>query len=308
VEIRISGGDYAYAIGEAAKGYPLRHVSVGIGDLRPFDWEQSPLYSGASFDSPKDTFDVTVHVAGPYIRVLVNDREVVTHRVTTGQPIEGHMGFGLYRGIVRFEEPEVRVHRAHGPTRACACGTFDEPLSPERLGQFPWNTAVGRRFEGVPKSPFGSMLVWYTERTPYAARISMIVKGEVDSTRQTFLRDDIPVQVYLFTPKPPEGEVPSAAARFPKPNEVDLPEGHVRLHAGHADLLAQLDAYAEEWAASEVGRNGELSLEEAIARARAYVFGSPVWIMLDDQNIIRACSPEASPAYATSLAHRLAGW
>lgn len=308
VEIRLSGGDYNYAVGESSKGYPLSGVSVGIGDLRPFDWEQSPLYSGASFDSPKDTFDVTVHVAGPYVRVLVNDHEIVTHRVTTGQPIEGHIGYGLYRGIVRFEEPEVRVHRAHGPMRACACGTFDEPLTLDKAAQFPWSTAVGRRVEGIERNAYGSMLVWFTEKTPYAARISMIVKGEVDTYRQPFVRDDLPVSVHVLIPKPPDGEVPSAAARFPTPKELDLPAGTVHTHSGQADLLAQLAKYAEEMAASEAARNGGLPMDEAIERANAYVFGTPVWIMLDDQNVIRACAPEASPAYSVSLAHRLAGW
>ena len=77
----------------------------------------------------------------------------------TGAPIEGSVGFGLSRGIIRYEEPEACRHRVLGPEAVTPNGTLDAPLDPSRRGDFPWATIVGRRLVGVPANAGGTLLL-----------------------------------------------------------------------------------------------------------------------------------------------------
>ena len=128
--MRFTGGDWGYAVGNRDEGTPLQQIRLSVSDLRPWGGRTAALSETVVFPSPRDVFTVEVRVVGPYLTVLVDGEVRVSHRRPTGAPVEGAVGFGLSRGIGRFEEPEVRRHRVLGPDARTPEGPLDAPLDP----------------------------------------------------------------------------------------------------------------------------------------------------------------------------------
>jgi len=108
--VSLGGGDWAYAVGRKKEGARFRGLHVGLDDLRAYDRGVGRMRRQVSFESPKTSVVVTVRVSGPFVRVRIDGRDVLSHRTTTGLPIEGRIGFHLGSGLAAFERPEVARH------------------------------------------------------------------------------------------------------------------------------------------------------------------------------------------------------
>jgi hypothetical protein len=304
VEIRIGGGDFAYATGRKEEALELASVHVALSDLRTFDESAGTLARTVAFPTPREAFTVTVHVAGPYVRVEVEDEVVLVHRRSTGDPIEGRVGFGLGSGLVRFEDPATRHHRVLGSDHACPCGAHDEPIRLDQPLEIPWETCVGRRVEGVPLHPSGTLVLWYTAATPVLDRPTPTIQGHVARLLEPFVQARLPVAVHLLLP-PAAGEEDDG---FDRSARFGLDEGHVRVHAGAPSLVRLLEARIEERAQREQEGPRKVPLDLARTKARRELLGQPAWLMLDDHGVVRTTSTVGNLGQATALAHHLTGW
>jgi len=304
VQLNIGGGDFAYATGRREKAMELRSISVGLSDLRTFDNTASTLSRRFHFASPREVFTVTAHVDGPYIRVQINGRDALVHRRSTLDPIQGYVGFGLGSGLVRFEDPATRHHRVLGADHTCPCGAQDEPIRLTESLQFPWSTCVGRRVEGLPPSPAGTLVIWYTAATVRAEQSTDIVADYVQRIREPFDKAKLPIAVRVVLPPAPKegGDLFSRDASF------GLPKDSVHVHAGSPNLVRHLEKKIEEDAQGMHKGKRKVPLEKARERTRQRLLGGPVWLMLDDHGVARGCSTSGHLGQAQALAHHLAGW
>ncbi len=287
VQLRLSGGDWAYATGAKDGSLQLSGVAWHLDDLRPWHDHVGRTSGEARFASPREVFDVEVVVSGPFVRVAIDGVPRGSFRRATGAPVEGAVVFGLRLGIVRFEEPAVQRHRVLGPDRASPEERFDEPLRLDRPLAFAWATAPGRRVEGVPADPRGTLLLWFPDSTgddPWS-RDSLVPK--VDSVRASVLGPwaSYPRAVALL----PAAALAGPPSWGPDALDVDAVAGHAG-HAGLAELVEAIEsgsAAAEDW---------------------SHAYGTrPVWIALDASNVIRSCGPSGAPSDAASLYRSLAG-
>ncbi len=279
VEIHVNSGEWRRD--DDAKKRGLRSIQLNVTDLRPYSGKTSPLSERVGFSSPREVFEVVAHVTGPYVRVLINGKERVSFRRETGQPIEGHVGFGLQRGIVRFEEPVTRRHRVLGPDRVSPAERFDAPLDLSRESDFPWDTIVGRRVVGLPRHARGTLLLWWPEDTPDELwELSEMNQKHVKCTAWVE-RGGFPVSVRVAVPQDAPEDIPVWA------------EQPFLRHHGHADVSDSVKRAGEE----EDG-GGYLW--------RGYP-PIPVWLMLDERNVVRSAGPRAPTTRAVALAHALAG-
>ena len=303
IEITLGGGDLAYATGRREKAMELRRIRVGVNDLRPFDGSASVLSVPFQFKSPRETFTVSAHVDGPYLRVKINGRVALVHRRSTGDPIQGYVGFGLGSGLVRYEDPETRNHRTLGPDHACRCETQDQPIRLDEPLLFPWSTCVGRRVEGIPLGERGTFVVWYSEATLREERLQKYVEDYVRRVKKPFEKAALPVKIHLVLPPADEKE-----GDFTRGVAYGLPEGAVHEHAGSPNLVQHLERLAEEDAQRMHKGKRQVPLPDARERARERLLGSPTWFMLDEHGVVRACGTHGSLQQARNLAHHLAGW
>jgi hypothetical protein len=270
LQITFAANDWAFYHGRTSEAAPLAGVRVGISDLRPFDAATAHLAAAARIDRPKDQFEVVIHVSGALVRVFVEGRLVMSHRRTTGNPVEGRIGFGLGRGIAVYEDPEVRRHDTLAAGRICPCGRFDEVIGLEEIVAFPLSTCLGRRTIGIPVGPHGTVLLWYGDRKALGSAARDILIADVDRVRRIFDMEDLPIDICVAYP-PLEQEGP----KLPTAKDLDLPEARVLRHRGSRGLTS-----AE----------------------------GPSWFMLDDFGVIRGCGPGFVREPAFSLVHRLFGW
>ncbi len=303
IEITLGGGDLAYATGRRDEATELRGIRIGVNDLRPFDRSTSPLRTPFRFRSPRETFTVSAHVDGAYVRVKVNGRVAVVHRRSTGDPIQGYVGFGLRSGLVRFEDPETRVHRVLGPDHACGCETHDQPIRLDEPLTFPWSTCVGRRVEGLPRHARGTFVIWYPEATVDKERNPEYVEDAIKGLREPFERAKLPVRFLLALPPPREDGVD-----FARGINYGLPAGAVKEHTGSPGLVEFLERAIEADAQRMHRGNQGTGLKEAREIARTRLLGGPTWFMLDEFGVVRACGTHGPLVHAVNLAHHLAGW
>ena len=289
LRIRFRGGDWGYAVGNRDKGTPLRQIRLSVSDLRPWGGRTGALSETVNFPSPRDVFELEARVVGSHVTVLVNGEVRVSYRRPTSAPIEGTVGFGLSRGIVRFEEPEVRRHRILGPDALTPEGALDAPLDPSRRGFFPWATIVGRRLVGVPVHKGGTLVFWYPDGTSPNQMSNMAVGAAVESFLRWFgpARDDLAVRVFVPASVKPGSDI----LKDPQAAHADIDS--LVNHRGHADLAGAIRAVAEEQDGSVVYRGYQ---------------NIPVWIMVDDRGVIRSAAPADPVGPAVNLARSLAGW
>jgi len=288
VRIQFRGGDWGYAVGNRNQGTPLQQIHLSVSDLRPWGGRTAALAETVVFPSPRDVFDIEARVAGPHVTVLVNGKVRVSHRRPTGAPIEGSVGFGLSRGIVRFEEPEVRRHRVLGPDAVTPEGALDAPLDPARRGEFPWSTIVGRRLVGIPTNKGGSLVFWYPDETG-PDRMSNLAIGAAVETLLRWLggaRDDVAVHVLVPQSVKPGSDILSN----PQGAHDDIDT--LTNHHGHIDLAATVKAITEQDDGSVVYRGYQ---------------DIPVWLMVDDRGVIRSAAPADPVGPAIALARSLSG-
>jgi len=285
VEVSFAGGDWGYAVGNRAEGTPLSGVSLGVSDGRGYDAHTGRTGTGVTFPGPRETLELEVVVAGPYVRVRVNGEEQLSLRRATGGPVEGRVGFGLGRGMVRFEEPEVLRHRVLGPDRVGRLETYDEPLDPTRRGRFPWRSVVGRRVAGVPADPRGALLLWLPER-PVPGGSRPALRPAVEWFQKALAGSGVEPPLWLAVPVGHEGDTREGVL------DVPLDRGHVLRHHGHADLAEALGAAYHPGGA---------------AGHRVLPFPEvPAWLMLDERGVVRSAAPLTSLHPALVLAHVLA--
>ena len=288
LRVMFGGGDWGYAVGNRDNGTPLREISLRVSDLRPWGSRVAALHEAVVFPSPRDVFDIEVRVAGPYVSVLVDGEVRICHRRPTGAPIEGRVGFGLSRGIVRFEEASVQRHRALGPEAAVPGARLDERLDPSRRGTFPWATVAGRRVTGVPLSPHGALLLWYPDDTPANMLEPMQMGAHVETYLRWMrdLRDEI--AVYIAVP-------------------ASLDKDH--------DLLTDVESVHDGISAA-VRHAGHIDVGEALRTANDQADGSviyrgypeiPVWLMIDHRGVIRSAAPYDPVGPAIDLVRALSG-
>jgi hypothetical protein len=215
-------------------------------------------------------------VSGPFVRVQVDGKDVVSHRTTTGLPVEGRVGFYLGSGLVVFANPEARRHRTLGPWATCPCGHGDEPVDFARACALPYDTLAGRRLAGAPRDPLGSIWLVYTDGSwadPVAAADALGIWRKVIGAGEVAPR--------LRVAHPPGAEAELAA-----PWGGALAAAAVRAHHG-VPTIAKARA---EWLAEEAKRRArkkktteEMAREELAKDALA----RPAWLSVDPHGVIR---------------------
>ncbi len=288
LRISFGGGDWNYAVGNRDSGTPLSEIAIGVSDLRPWGRRVAALRKTVVFPSPRDVFELEVRVAGPYVTVLVDGAVQLSHRRPTGTPIEGRVGFGLSRGLVRFEEPAVRRHRTLGAEAAVPGARLDEALDPRRHGTFPWATVAGRRVAGLPLSPRGTLLLWYPDGTPE----SLLEPPAVGAAVETYLRwlGDLRREIAVYVAVPGAVAADDELVRDPATAHESI--AAVLRHAGHADVRETLRAANHQPDGS------------VIYRGYPEV---PLWLMIDDRGVVRSAAPLDPMGPAIDLVRALAG-
>lgn len=289
VEIRMTGGDYDYAVGNRDGAFELGGVHVALGDGREWDARIGDSDASIPFVPPREVFDVEIRVAGAFVRVLVNGRPVLSLRRATGAPVEGHVLFALERGIVRFEEPVLRRQRTLGAERTAADEAWDERLRLDHPSSFPWETVAGRIVEGLPRDEHGTLLLWYPEDTESSRYERMTLAATLDQLRAHLTgggrgRPALRIAV-------PEAALRADAAWLLNDTAgIDLSAGDVVAHRGHAGLAASLLKMQEETG----------------AHAPPYLV-CPLWIAIDADGVVRSAAPHMWPQRAVTLFRALAG-
>jgi hypothetical protein len=270
MSVRLSGGDWLFQNRRRPEATPLDGVRVVLTDHRPFDPTSILLSEVGAVTPARDEFELEVDVSGPLVRVRIDGRPVLTHRRTTGDPVEGHLGFGLTRGVVSLLDPEVRHHRVLGDGRVCPCAGHDEAIRFDRPISFPLATCVGRRVIGLPVSPTGTLLLWYADWKAFRGDAAAVVRRAVEHSRKRFSLLDLPIEVAVALPPGArtEDEIPAAT-------EVGVAPDRLVLHRGHSGPI---------WG------------------------GGPAWLLVDDRGIVRCGGPGFLAEPAFSLVHRLVGW
>jgi len=162
--VNFGGGDWAYAVGRKKETAGFSGIGVSLSDRRTYDSGVSRMRTHVTFKSRKTSFLATIRVSGSFVRVFIDDQAVLSHRTATGVPIAGHVGFYLGSGLIAFENPVVRRHRAMGPGATSTSGSGDAPLAFDGA----WWVFRGIR----------------TERSCSATRRSMATRGRTQ-TRST---------------------------------------------------------------------------------------------------------------------------
>ncbi len=291
LEIGISGGDWDYSVGENAEATRLESVRVVLNDLRPFGTETSISEREAWFRQPSENFEIMVRVSGPFVRVAVAGQSVLSYRRVTGAPIEGRIGFGLMQGVASFDEPTVRRHRVLGPDAQCPCEAHDEPVDLTRRGAFTWMNVIGRRTLGIPRSPVGTLLLWYDDSAGGARVEEDVVANAFATYLGIFEREDLVVPTRIAMPAADAERWPDGYP-FPDPTNHGIAADHVHHHSGHRNLAPVLEY-------SRTGASGGHVIRPAPT--------DPTWMMLDAGGVVRSAGPFGDLEHARLLARALAG-
>jgi hypothetical protein len=275
--VHVGGGDWAYAVGRKEKTAGFTGIHVSLDDLRGYDDGVSRMGTHVPFRSPKQSFLLTVRVSDAFVRVSVDDRDVLSHRAATDLAVRGRIGFLLLSGVVAFDRPEVRRHRVVGPWNSCPCEHGDEPLDISRPIRIPWETWQGRRVLGVPRDPLGIVLLCYpdgdlwkeADAATNAAAIWSGVLGDEAARRRLHVLH------------------PAAKERAPLPWGGLLGADHLHAHAG---LPAVREAW-NAWIETEQGKRANLARkrprEELVQELLAEVRARPPWLIVDPRGVVR---------------------
>ena len=110
-------------------------LHVTFGDARDADWAVATPSVPFIPSSADGGFDVTLRVVGAAVQVELDGVPYHSYGTATGLPLEGHVGFYVAQGAVRFLRP--RFARLPG-ARSLAITADDGTLTPPAA----WN---GRR-------------------------------------------------------------------------------------------------------------------------------------------------------------------
>ncbi len=280
--VRFRAGDWDYSTGKKDAVPPLQSAGIHVTDHRPLDRYVSPMVRFVTFEQPRAFLDIEIRVAGPYVVVLLDGEERVSHRRRSGAPIEGYVGFALSRGVVRFEQPRVRRERTIGPDREAMGWSLDAPLRLAQPNTFPWRTIIGRRVEGLPAHPGGTLLLWLPadagEDSWDAASLMYTLRWF--SAQFTGLATSHVTRLAV-----PASDLASETLEAELRTGEFVPDS-VEMHHGHAGLSAVLAEHAK--------RPGAGPTDVA-------------WVMLDETNVVRSAVSVARIRHARFLARLLAG-
>jgi len=278
--VNFGGGDWAYAVGKKKETAGFSGIRVSLSDRRSYDSGVSRMGTHVTFKSRKTSFLVTIRVSGSFVRVFIDDRAVLSHRTATGLPVAGRIGFYLGSGLIAFESPVVRRHRAMGPGSVSTSGPGDAPLAFDRACTVPYATWQGRRVTGLPRDEHGTLLLCYgkVHGDPWKHA------DEVEDALRiwTNILDEAAVKLRVRVLVPKQAEETLDVWKGVVPAES------VSLHAG----LPAIDAAVDEWLRAEAKRrsrrrNGP-DEETALTSLRSDARTRPVWVALDQRGIVRA--------------------
>jgi len=275
--VNLGGGDWAYAVGRKAKTAGFRGIRVSLNDLRGYDGGVSRMSRHVSFRSPKQSFLLTVRVSDAFVRVRIDDRDVLSHRSATDLAVRGRIGFLLGSGLVAFHRPEVRRHRVVGPWNSCPCEHGDEPIDISRTIRIPWETWQGRRVLAIPRDPLGSVLLCYPDGDLWkgadAAR-------DAATIWRSLLGDQAaPLRLHVLHPAAKEG--------------AQLPWGgllgadHLHAHAGLPSVREAWNSWMEAEQAKRVKRKKKRTKEEVLQKLLSEVQARSPWLMVDPRGVVR---------------------
>ncbi|MHC4954835.1 MAG: hypothetical protein ACYTGZ_13195 [Planctomycetota bacterium] len=278
--VTFSGGDWAYAVGKKKETAGFAGIGVSLSDRRTYDGGVSRMATHVDFRSRKTSFLVTIRVSGSFVRVFIDDRAVLSHRTATGVPIEGRVGYYLGSGLVAFENPVVRRHRAMGPEKASAAGPGDASLSFDKPCRVPYDTWQGRRVTGLPRDPHGTLLLCYGKPHGDPWKHADEVQDALTIWSNVLDEASVKLRVRALVPK-------EAKDTLGVWNDL-LPADSVALHAG----LPAVDAAVKKWIVEEAkrraGRRNGPDKKTAEEQIRKDLRMRPVWVAIDQRGIVRA--------------------
>jgi hypothetical protein len=166
--VGFSAGDFGYATGKRDDVRPLESVSISFGDLR----ERDPALPGVrgnrrrvDFEQPRATFEIEVLVRGAWAHVFVDGIWQGAHHAADGVPIDGQVGFAVKSGAYAVVEPEGQWHRALAGESRCLGRSWPLGIDPGTPGEDAWDRLGGRRTDGLPTGPSGTVVIWISEHT-----------------------------------------------------------------------------------------------------------------------------------------------
>jgi len=275
--VNLGGGDWAYAVGRKAETTGFRGIHVSLNDLRGYDDGVSRMRTHVPFRSPKQSFLLTVRVSDAFVRVSIDDRDVLSHRSATDLAVRGRIGFLLGSGLVAFQQPEVRRHRVVGPWNSCPCEHGDEPIDISRAVKIPWETWQGRRVLAVPPDPLGSVLLCYPDGELWKGADA--AKDAAAIWRRVLGNEAGRLRLHVLHPAAKEG--------------AQLPWGgllgadHLHAHAGLRPVREAWNAWVEAEQAKRVKRKKKRTKEEVLQKLASEVQARPPWLMVDPRGVVR---------------------
>ncbi|MHC4550774.1 MAG: hypothetical protein ACYTEZ_18600 [Planctomycetota bacterium] len=304
--VSLGGGDWAYAVGRKKEGRGFRGIRVSLNDLRSYDGGVGRLRTHVTFGAPRTSCLLTIRVSGPFVRVRIDGREVLSHRTTTGIPLDGRVGFYLGSGLVAFEKPEIARHRALGPDATCPCEAADAPIDLGQPCSLPWETLPGRRLLGVPRDAGGAVLLCYTPVQDGAWRDADAAAATVAIWQQILGEAPAAARLRVALPGAQDGET-----KTPFPWGGVLDRAAVLAHAGLATARVAQGRWLAEEAARRAKRRKDLTPEEARAEVAAEARLRPPWLTVDPRGVVRAAGlwiERWHDGPHKTLVHRLRGW
>jgi hypothetical protein len=298
--VNLSGGDFSYAVGRSEQDRGFRGIGVRLDDLRAYDGGVGAVRRHVPFATPRTSFVLSIRVSGSFVQVRIDGQHVLSHRTTTGVPVAGRVGFYLGSGLIAFESPAVRRHRAAGPSATCPCEHGDEPVDLTRPVTIPWGTWAGRRVVGPPRDPLGTVLLLYAGKYAGAWLDEDASALAVDSWRGYLKEESFRSRLRVAHPA---GEAPE------EPWGGELSPERLFTHAG----LPSLDAARAQWFEAEIERraarrNGP-SPEDARKDLEAEAPSQPTWLAIDPRGVILIGHlNNGNCGFAIELIRRLRGW
>jgi hypothetical protein len=268
VQVMFQAGDLAYAIGKSEERRPVGGVSLWAHDERRS--YLGPRGRHVIFPTPRESFELAVHVHGPFLRVDVNGEEAIGFRSIRPGPIEGRIGFLLESGFLALGNPEVRRHRPLGGDLRCPCGLGDLPIRFDEPCAVPLDAAYGRRVTRTPAGPYGTFLLLYTRGGKEGWANARVAKQLADGWVEQLGRE---TGIRSLCIAYPAGKPPTAPWGGLLPKERLLP------HQGLPGIRSAIEELAEYF--------GDRSGEEAAAEWRDRAAAMPPFVYLDTEGVIR---------------------
>lgn len=272
VEINFEAGDRDFGEKKSDTNLARPALSISMSDLRAIDRHLSKMSREASYGDPggeRDSFELTIHVAGPYVRVQIDGVDVLSMRRPTGEPVEGYLGFAMDRGRATFADVRVERHRSLGRDAACRCDHFDAPLDFDVPSRFSWTSLVGRRVVGLTPATGARLLLWSTGFSPADPSGAETIHAAIETCREPFKAYGYPLDVHVAVggEGAPGGPLTLSSA-FPGAAALSIREGNIHLHHGFPRLAAEAEDMPQSYEIGWPGWGGLFIDPEGIVRVR----------------------------------------